>query len=124
MTMLMAVKYWIKNALAHMLFYSGLLHLYRRLKLRGKAVVLTYHRVLSDEERRNSFSNQAIVVSPRTFERQLRFLKRHCKLLSAADFERHLRERKPFATGSCLITFDDGWRDNYTNALPILRRYR
>jgi peptidoglycan/xylan/chitin deacetylase (PgdA/CDA1 family) len=35
----------------------------------------------------------------------------------------HYLRGEPLPTGAVLLTFDDGYRDNLENALPILRRY-
>jgi peptidoglycan/xylan/chitin deacetylase (PgdA/CDA1 family) len=51
------------------------------------------------------------------------FLRRHFRVLSAAEFESCLQNGSSFESGSCLVTFDDGWLDTYTHAFPILRRH-
>lgn len=109
--------------LVHALYYSGMLHLLRRQRLRGRAVVLMYHRVLDASERERSFSSDGIQVSPQTFDRHLRFLRRHFTVVSPDEFIQRLHSGQPFDDGTCLITFDDGWSDNLTNALPLLRKH-
>lgn len=112
----------VKAVVCHGLYYSGLLRIWQRRALRGKAVVLMYHRVLDDAERAASASHPALVVSRRTFERQMRWLRGWFSVLSLEEFARQVERGEPFARPSCLVTFDDGWRDNYTNAFPALRR--
>lgn len=109
--------------LVHALYYSGMLHLLKRRRLRGRAVVLMYHRVLDASERERSFSSDGIQVSPQTFDRHLRFLRRHFTVVTPDEFVQRLNSGQPFDDGTCLITFDDGWRDNLTNALPLLRKH-
>ncbi|HWS14823.1 MAG TPA: polysaccharide deacetylase family protein [Candidatus Methylomirabilis sp.] len=50
-------------------------------------------------------------------------LRKRFHLLSLADFRRHLQDRNPFPANSCLVTIDDGWKDNYTYAYPVMKRY-
>ena len=109
----------LKRIVAYGLFYSGALWVYRYVALRGRAVVLTYHRVLPASA--DSFSSSGIVVSPSVFATHMRFLRRHFKPLSAEDFQQCL-DRGQFGAGACLVTFDDGWHDNETHALPILQK--
>ena len=116
------LKHAIKVSIAHVLYYTGALSLLQVLRLRRKAVVLMYHRVLDEHERERSGSHPGIIVSRETFERQMAFLKRRFVVLSAEDFATRLEQRRPFQDSSCLITFDDGWIDNYTTALPILSK--
>jgi peptidoglycan/xylan/chitin deacetylase (PgdA/CDA1 family) len=55
------------------------------------------------------------------FERQMRFVARRYRVVSLARLIEHLESGAP---GTLLaITFDDGYRDNYENAFPILQRY-
>lgn len=114
----------LRAALACGLYYTGLIALWQRRVLRGRAVVLMYHRVLTAEELERTGSNPAIAVSVETFELHMAALRRHCNVLSLDTFARHMDGRIPFPDSSVLVTFDDGWSDNFTNALPVLRRYR
>jgi peptidoglycan/xylan/chitin deacetylase (PgdA/CDA1 family) len=116
------MKTALRTAAVHVLYGLGLLQLWARLALRRRAVVLMYHRVLPDEERSRTWSHPAIVVSRRTFERHMRMLSRRFRVLSAVEFQRCLEEGQ-FYPFSCLVTFDDGWIDTYTEAWPVLRRY-
>lgn len=110
-----------RRALVYALYYTGLMRVWLRLRLRGQAVVLMYHRVLTADERRQTASHPGIIVDRETFARQVRLLSRDFSVLSADAFIDTLRRGDRFAPGSCLITFDDGWKDNVTNAWPILR---
>ncbi len=118
---MLGIKYFLRFVLATALYYSGLLWVYAHFKLKDKAVVLMYHRVLPPDS--DSFSHEGIIVSPATFERQLRFLKRFFHPLSLEEFRESL-EGPGFAGGACLITFDDGWQDNLAHAYPVLQRHR
>ena len=113
----------LKVVVSHTLYNLGLLQLWQAYAMRGKAVVLMYHRVLTPGERDASSSHPALVVERETFARQMAFLKRRFRVLSVEEFAAFLERRKPFPNSSCLITFDDGWRDNYENALPALRAH-
>lgn len=122
MTLFEQSKYVIKVVVSHALYAFGLLQLWQFIFLRRKAVVLMYHRVLNREERVKTSSHPGIVVDRETFARQMAVLKRHFVVLSVEEFTNRIERHIPFDDSSCLITFDDGWKDNYTHALPILQQ--
>jgi len=117
-------SYWGKRLVAHALYHLGVLRLWQAIALRQTAVVLMYHRVLSADEQRRTGSHPAIVVGTSTFAKQMACLAGRFAVLTPEEFGRRMSTRTPFPDSSCLITFDDGWRDNFTNALPVLREYR
>jgi len=90
--------------------------------LRGNLTVLMYHRVCEPGD--HAFLQECGVpsVSPATFREQLVFLlERGFRVLSFREALEGLEARRPFAPRSCILTFDDGWRDNHAAALPVLR---
>lgn len=59
---------------------------------------------------------------PERFARQMRYLKSQgFHFYTAAELIDHYRDRGEFPANAITITFDDGCRDNYTNAFPVLR---
>jgi peptidoglycan/xylan/chitin deacetylase (PgdA/CDA1 family) len=118
-----SLKAWIRVAVSYGLYYTGLLQLWQTIAMRRKAVVLMYHRVLDSDQQHRTGSHPAIVIDHATFDAHLSLLKRRFNVLSPAEFASHLEHGTPFPDRSCLITFDDGWRDNVTNAWPTLQRY-
>jgi peptidoglycan/xylan/chitin deacetylase (PgdA/CDA1 family) len=93
--------------------------------LQGKALILTYHRVLSEKELNQYFIQPGMYVCNDVFEKQMQFLQKHFQILSFAELlslwkDKALDQNKRY----CVITFDDGWLDNYIYAYPILKNYR
>lgn len=123
MPRLRALKASIVAAVARLLYVTGLLHLAVHFATRKRAVVLMYHRVIAPDERDATFSHPGILVDARTFEQHLRLLRRHFRVLAVEEFARCMERGEPFPARSCLVTFDDGWIDNYTRAFPLLKRY-
>ena len=80
----------------------------------SRGVILLYHRV-SDP---SGGDPQLLCVSPENFRNHLKFLSEHfiptpvSELLAA-----------PGSSHRIAITFDDGYRDNLTNAAPILEEF-
>ena len=116
------MKATVRRLIASVLYYSGALWLLAARNLRGRIVVLMYHRVLPKNV--DTHSARAIVVSVETFHRQMRFLRRFFNPLTLEQFNDVLNGRQPLPPRACLVTFDDGWFDNHTYALPLLREHR
>lgn len=74
--------------------------------------VLLYHRVNFDPD------PLGLTVSLTNFEDQIAWLNSHYKVCSLAEFL-----QCDSNDGKAAITFDDGYRDNLINALPILQKY-
>jgi peptidoglycan/xylan/chitin deacetylase (PgdA/CDA1 family) len=92
--------------------------------LQGKVAILTYHRVLSREDAAACCVQPGMYVTPDTFETHVKFLRRHFQILSLPDLL-NMWSDKSWDSQSryCVVTFDDGWLDNYLYALPILSRH-
>lgn len=85
--------------------------------MRAKVVVLAYHRVSEDPT--------SLCVKLDAFNKQLSFLsRRRFRNLSLNEYLNRLSEGKKILVGKyVIITFDDGWSDNYITAFPILQKY-
>lgn len=81
--------------------------------------ILTYHHVC-DPGRDYRFDPDVADVTPAQFRRQLAILTRHFTVIDLATLTRGL-DGGPLPHNPCLITFDDGYRSNYAEALPALR---
>jgi len=80
--------------------------------------ILMYHKVEPHSIR------QADTVTPETFRRQMQYLKDHgLHVLSLQEFSSYLSRKQPFPRNAVLITFDDGYKNNFTDAYPILRSF-
>jgi peptidoglycan/xylan/chitin deacetylase (PgdA/CDA1 family) len=82
---------------------------------RARVVVLYYHRI----------SGQGGARDPLTrplddFRRDLQYLTSNYECISLSELAERLRAGVPFRRRAAVITFDDGYRDNYTAAVPAL----
>jgi len=83
------------------------------------AVILLYHRVTNLQ-----LDPQELAVSPENFETHLKILREKYCLIDIDEFSEIIRSRKAMPKSSVVITFDDGYVDNFYEALPILNRQR
>jgi peptidoglycan/xylan/chitin deacetylase (PgdA/CDA1 family) len=108
-----------KKFIKTVLFYTGLLALYRLAFCRESAVILAYHSV-----RPHKFSAEDnLNVLPQTFEKQMRYLASHYQVLSLAEVISILKAGRRFRRRTVVLTFDDGRRDNVDVAFPILKTF-
>ncbi|MBI4707421.1 MAG: polysaccharide deacetylase family protein [Candidatus Omnitrophica bacterium] len=81
--------------------------------------ILMYHSVYSNPDPENR-----LAVSTEIFERQMRFLKEYrynvVTLEALADL---IKNKKKIPRNTVAITLDDGYKNNYTDAFPILKKY-
>jgi peptidoglycan/xylan/chitin deacetylase (PgdA/CDA1 family) len=115
------LKKWLRTFLSNILYIFGILHFWAKINLRNKAVVLMYHRVLSKEDLSLSMYQAGMTVTVHTFKKQMEYIRRHFKPISPEEFVGHLQRNVPFESKTVLVTFDDGWKDNFINAYPILK---
>jgi len=64
-----------------------------------------------------------MAVTLETFEKQIKYMSQHYNVLSLDMAIDMIRERTPIPRKSIVITFDDGFKDNYEYAYPILKKY-
>lgn len=82
--------------------------------------VLSYHRILPFEKVESAVTQRTLIVTPETFRKQLCFLRERYNIITLDDIAKAVSSGSGFDKPSCAITFDDGWRDNYFHAFPVL----
>lgn len=84
-----------------------------------KIPVLTYHGVVD-----TVLDDNSVDISKDYFEKQMKYLYDNgYKTITMDEFYEWKNGKKRLPRKSILITFDDGWKNNYINALPILEKY-
>lgn len=110
-----------KAAKAPITFGAALLGPQKRGPGQQRLWILTYHRVLPADDPRHALEEPGMVVSPATLANQLDIVGKLFTVTHLGDWLRRRQQGKPLPERACAITFDDGWRDNYEFALPVLR---
>ena len=85
--------------------------------------VLMYHHVGEPDPTADAIRRD-LSVSPENFEAQLRYLIEHgFEPVTLESLVTHLQLGHPLPLKPVILTFDDGFKDQYTNAYPLLNKY-
>lgn len=89
-----------------------------KVKKQGEEIpVLMYHCVTTEK-------GEPIKVNVKDFDKQMKYLKTNgYTTLTLDDLYGYFLNKNNIPEKSVVITFDDGYKDNYTNAYPILKKY-
>jgi len=83
------------------------------------APIIMYHSVSPEASIKTM-----LAVKPETFERQMAFLKKHkYAVLPLGELAGMIKEKKKLPPRAVAITFDDGYKNNFTYAFPVLKKY-
>lgn len=92
--------------------YSLINFLFRQ---KGMAILM-YHSVDNNEI--------FFTVKPKIFARQMAYLKkRNYRVISLEKLVNYLESGEKIPQKTVVLTFDDGYQDNYFNAFPILKKH-
>ena len=106
------MRRFIKTALGFVCYHTGVY----RLLFRRKAVIVVFHRV-DDRVAPDDLS-----CSVAEFRAYCRFFRRFFKVVSLSELLNRIEDNEDISR-HLVITFDDGYLDNYTNAAVVLHDY-
>lgn len=90
--------------------------------------VLTYHRITEENDlsKRHYIDDEInpMIVTKENFSKQMKYLKEHGFVtLTLQELYAFLTQNLKIPEKSVVLTFDDGYKDNYIEAYPILKKY-
>lgn len=88
----------------------------------GAGFVLTYHRV-NRLPKAGFCPLRDLSVCTDDFDKHLAFLNAHFAVISLNDLVECLRHNRLLPVNVAVLTFDDGYEDNYTDAFPLLVKH-
>jgi peptidoglycan/xylan/chitin deacetylase (PgdA/CDA1 family) len=92
-----------------------------RVLQRHRVPILAYHGVLSGADNQYDYLNYNFTAAE-TFEQQVRYLASRFRPVTLRTVVNALERSGPLPPRSVVFTFDDGFRNNFSVAFPILQR--
>lgn len=91
----------------------------------GPLTILMYHRISDAKDQDKNFSpcRDLLEVTSFNFESHIKYLSENYRCISLTQAIKELANNS-LVNSSIVITFDDGYIDNYTIAAPILEKYQ
>ena len=115
------MKNFLKLAFAYGAYCSGISRLTEKI-CSPKINILYYHQILPKSVK-DQVLNIHKVMTVENFEKQMDFINKNYTLLNLNQVYDILHLKKKIPKRAVAITFDDGYRDNYQYAFPILKKY-
>ena len=114
----------VRGRLGELCYSSGLLHSLQRVRAwwQNDLRILAYHRVMDlPDPETFDFDLELISASPQQFRDQMQLLTKRFRPTRLTDVVVALDAGEVLPPDSVVVTFDDGYDDNYRIAYPILR---
>lgn len=112
------MKETLRAVISRTMVASGVTALGRSWGNHDGAVILYGHRVSDDDE------GYMQGLPPQYLDEQLAYLCRHYEIISLDTLVSCLESGQRVPEKSIVLTFDDGFRDNFDNAFPMLQKHR
>lgn len=116
------LKIFFKKLIKFILVRLNLIRLFLLFAPQGRLVILNYHRI-SDKRDEKSLSIFDIGVTGQKFEKEMRYLARNFSVIPFSQAIDLLKNENNWPRFPVVISFDDGYRDIYLNAFPILEKF-
>jgi len=116
------MRSYIRQLILVFLRWLGVIRIYQFVH-RNEIVILMIHGVM-DEVNDQAWIPLRPQLSRKKLDDYLRFLSKRYNFMSLEDAVDMLGGNKAMLPYSMVLTFDDGYRNNLTHALPILRKYK
>lgn len=84
-----------------------------------KVPIIMYHSMLKEQKRLGKY-----VISPDTFEGDLKYLQKNgYQTVTVRDLVDYVKSQKPLPEKPVMLTFDDGYYNNFVYAYPLAKKY-
>lgn len=113
---------YIKSILSFFFVKTLGFHLFRWLN-KNQLIILCYHRITKSGDE-TTVSIPGNCVDEKQFDKQMNLLRTLYNPISQEQLTNYVNGKESLPEYPILVTFDDGYKDNYTNAYPILRKYK
>lgn len=114
----------LRGQIGELCYSSGLLHTLQRMRSwwHKDLRILAYHRItpLPDPDTYD-FDLELISASPERFREQMQMLRQRFRPMRLSDVATMIDAGEEIPADAVVVTFDDGYDDNYHVAFPILR---
>ena len=118
------IAFQIKKIFSAVAKQSGMLSYSMNKFGKSSSLILMYHRVV-EPEKTGLLLEEGMYVTPKTFESHILYLKNYFKMSSLKEFISQQKvDSESTSPPRCILTFDDGWSDFFTNAFPLLKKHQ
>src|SRR5690242_10183124 len=112
------LKFFFHQIICQLLLFSGAAQVLRSLSS-NKRLIVMYHGVRKNRGRINGRH-----ITAKQFEQQLRYFSKHYKVVSLEEICSMKQQGITPERNTIALTFDDGFLNNITTALPLLMKYQ
>jgi len=112
----MRFKKLLRCVVSFIAYYSGLSPIWYFLFARHAVRILTYHGI--ELTPTNSYA-----VSVANFEKHMQHLSKYFNVISLDQYQKGIKQKISFPPNTVIITVDDGFKNFYEQAYPILKKY-
>ena len=119
--MINILSFQLRQVLSKLLKITGGINYFWN-KLPNGVYAFNYHRI-GDKEK-TPYDRAIFSCTEFAFEQQIIILKKHFKIINTVELARLIENNEMVKDRFAVITFDDGYLDNFTTALPILQKHQ
>lgn len=96
-----------------------------RLLSQPTLLILTYHRVLPAGSAERASEQPGMIITPEALEKHIQLVRKlGAKPVHLTDWIENDKQGQRLPKLCVAFTFDDGWRDNYQHAFPVLKEQK